>query len=194
MEELFLRYYWLVPVIWIVITTSNRILGITIAKLNQKTVGVIPLSSEGQWGIVYIIRLVLFIPLIICFWWLSTKVLTFNEIYLLVAGYQLLLWMTAVMRQFSSLLSHYLFQRFQLEPVINKNDLSKTQKLQSVTSVGDYFNYFLIYLIVTVVTQSWFFAGGTLSSLVNVFRHINNAQASADTSLQTSQNVKEPET
>jgi len=191
MEELFLKYYWLVPAIWIVVTISNRILGIFIAKLNKRTVGFVPPSNEGQWGIVYIIRLLLFIPLIIYFWWLSTKVLALNEIYLLIAGYQLLLWTTAVIRQLSSLLSHYLFQRFQLEPVINENNLSKIQKLQSVTSAGDYFNFFLIYLVVTILTQSWFIAGGMLSCLVNVIRHINRAQSSADISSQTSKNIKE---
>ena len=194
MEELFLMYYWLAPVIWIVVTISNRLLGISIARFNQKTVGYILPSNEGQWSIVYIIRLVLFIPLIIYFWWLSIKVLTLNELYLLVAGYQLLLWTTAIIRQLASLLSHYLFQRFQLEPVINKNSLPKIQKLQSIISAGDYFNYFLIYLVITILTQSWFVAGGTISCLVNVIRHINKAQAISDTSSQTSQNVKEPET
>ena len=144
-------------------------------------------------GGVYIIRLVLFIPLITYFWWLSTKVLALNEIYLLVAGYQLLLWTTAVIRQLASLLSHYLFRKFQLKPVINENNLPGTQKLQSITSAGDYFNYFLIYLIIMILTQSWLIAGGTLSCLVNVIRNINSAQNSANMPSGTSQSVKEPE-
>jgi len=193
MENSFLVYYWLAPAFWIFVTITNRILGTFIAKLNQKTVGVVPSSNEGQWGVVYIIRLVLFIPLIIYFWWLSTKVLALNEIYLLVAGYQLLLWTTAVIRQLASLLSHYLFRKFQLEPVINENNLPRIQKLQSITSAGDYFNYFLIYLIITILTQSWFIAGGTLSCLVNVIRNINRAQNSANIQSGTSQSVKEPE-
>lgn len=144
-------------------------------------------------GGVYIIRLVLFIPLIICFWWLSTKVLAPYEIYLLVAGYQLLLWTTAVIRQLASLPSHYLFRKFQLEPVINENNLPRLQKLQSITSAGDYFSYFLMYLIITILTQSWFIAGGTLSCLVNVIRNINRAQNLANIASGTSQSVKEPE-
>lgn len=192
MEELFLKYYWLAPAIWIVVTITNRILGIFITKLNQQTIGFTPPHNEGQWGIVYIIRLLLFVPLIICLWWLSTDVLALNEIYLLAAGYQLLLWSTAVIRQLSSLLSQYLFRKFQLEPVINENNLPRIQKLQSITSAGDYFNYFLIYLIITILTQSWFIAGGTLSCLVNVIRHINKAQKPM--AMHPHTNLEEPET
>ena len=193
MEELFLKYYWLAPAIWIVITISNRLLGILVAKLNQKTVGYIPPTNEGQWGVVYIIRLALFIPGIIYVWWFFTSVIALGEIFLLVAGYQLLLWTTAVIRQLANLLSHSLFQKLQFAPPIKKDNLEKAYKLQSVTLAGEYFSYFLIYLLITILTQSWFIAGGVLSCLVNAIRYVNKVQKTTDTLEQVPQDVKEPE-
>jgi hypothetical protein len=172
MENLIITYFWLAPVCWIVVTLSNRVLGKRIAAINQETLGYVSPEYKASLSILYWLRVFLFIPAIIYFWWFFTKFTALDFMYLVIAGYFLVLWSTAVIRQLSNLFLQALIQRLRLDAIFSKDELLKTMKLTHIGAAADYFCYFLIYLLVIILTQSWFVAGGAIACLVNVFRYI----------------------
>ena len=186
MENLFIKYFWLAPIFWIVVTVANRILGRRIAAINQETIGYVSLEFKESLGFLYILRLFLFIPVIIYFWWFFTKFLAWDDVYLYLAGYHIVLWCTAVIRQLSTLFLHSLFIRSRLDRLFDKEELLKTMKINYTGSAAEYFGYFLVYLLVVVLTQSWFIAGGATACLIAVLRYIRKATKTAETSVQIS--------
>jgi len=177
-ETIFLTYYWTTPTLWVILIIVNRLLGNRIATLNDSissSVNPEKPHTQNKINFMFLLRALLAFPAMLIFWWVFTRLLNMNEVYLLIAGYYLLSWINAITIQLSSLFMLFLFRYFKLDGLFSKDELYKTANLNHVGSAAEYFGYFLIYLLVVILTQSWFMAGGLVACLFAIGKHLVNA-------------------
>lgn len=178
-ETIFLTYYWTTPTLWVILIIVNRLLENHIATLNDNISSSanpeIKYQTQNKIDFMFLLRALLAFPAMLVFWWVFTRLLNINEMYLIIAGYYLLSWINAITKQLSSLFLQFLFRYFKLDALFSKDELHKTANLNHVGSAAEYFSYFLIYLLVVILTQSWFFAGGVVACLFAIGKHLVKA-------------------
>ena len=178
-ETIFLTYYWVTPSLWVAFIIFNRLLGNYIVTLNRNLLNPTNLEGENQTktkiNSLFLLRALLAFPVMIFYWWIFTRFLKLQEVYLLIAGCYLFSYINATIIQLSSLFPQYLFRFFKFDNIFSKDQLHKAVNAQSVIKVGDYFGYFLIYLFVTFLTQSWFIAGGLIACIFAIGKHLLDA-------------------
>lgn len=170
-ETTFLTNYWLAPILWGILIITNHLLGKRIANLNDRNN-----ATQHKIGFIFVLRILLAFPVMIYLWWFLTRLLRLEEAYLLFAGYSLLLWISAIIRQLSSLLLQFLSHFLKYDIQFSRDDRMRIMDMQHIVSVADYFGYFLIYLLMVILTHSWFVAGGAIACLFTFGKHFLNAQ------------------
>ena len=170
-ETIFLTNYWLAPILWGILIIINHLLGNRIANLHDRNK-----ETQNKIGFIFVLRILLAFPAMIYLWWFLTRLFSLEEAYLLFAGYSLLLWISAIIRQLSSLFVQFLSHFFKYDIQFSKDDLRRITDMQHIVSVADYFGYFLIYLLMVILTQSWFVAGGAVACLFTIGKRFLNAQ------------------
>ncbi len=182
-ETIFLQYYWVVPSLWVTLIILNRLLGNHIVTINSNLLR--PEKPEGKSqrktkiNLIFILRALLAFPVMIGYWWIFTRFFKFQEIYLLLAGYHLFSYINAITIQLSSLFPQYLL----LKPdnAFNEDQLQRATNALPIIKAGEYFGYFIIYLFIVFLTRSWFIAGGLISCIFAIGKHLINARKIAKT-------------